>query len=124
VCLSLIRPLTHPYASLGSPRQTFRKTLVSGFRGAQDLTNHLSETGIASILWLAMVAFGPVEIQGDFSIRLETAKVVKNCLKSTLVTEISRIKMSKKSDPVPLTLSSLHIAFLFGVMVLETLIHS
>jgi len=39
---------------------------------------------------------------GNFSIRLETTTVVKNCLKITLIAEISRIKVPKKGNLFPL----------------------
>ena len=35
----------------------------------------------------------------NFSIRSETTKVVKNCLESAFVTEISRIKVPKEGNP-------------------------
>lgn len=43
---------------------------------------------------------------GNFSVRLETSKVIKNCLKSALVAEISRIKVPKKGNFL-----SFHLAF-------------
>ena len=48
----------------------------------------------------------------NFSIRVETTKVVKNCLKSTLVAEISGTKVPKKGNLLPLTVALYHIAFL------------
>src|SRR5262249_8183713 len=39
---------------------------------------------------------------GNLSIRLVTPKMAKNGLKSTLITEISRIKVPKKGNPLPL----------------------
>src|SRR5229473_3628819 len=51
-----------------------------------------------------------------FSVRLKTTKVVENCWKSTLVTEIGRIKVPKKGNLRPLRLELSHTAFRFGAI--------
>ena len=50
------------------------------------------------------------------SVRLKTTKVVENCLKSTLVAEIGRIKVPKKGNLRPLRLELSHFAFRFGAI--------
>jgi hypothetical protein len=45
----------------------------------------------------------------NLSLREETPKVVKNCLKSTLVAEISRIKVPKKGNLLSLPFALFHI---------------
>src|SRR5262249_40188171 len=56
---------------------------------------------------------------GNFSVRVETTKVVKNCLKSTLITEIGRIKVPKKGNLLPLPFALFHIPFLSAGVVLN-----
>ena len=55
-------------------------------------------------------SFGPSADARNISIRLKKAKVVKNCLKSAFVPEITRIKMSKKGDLLSLCFALFHIA--------------
>ena len=47
---------------------------------------------------------------GNFRVRLETSKVIKNCLKSTLVAKISRIKVAKKGNLLSLPLALFHFS--------------
>ena len=71
------------------------------FRGTHDPTNvsaNVSAIGIASTWWFAATDLRAGADTHNFNIRFETSKVVKNCLKSTIVTEISRTKVSEKSD--------------------------
>ena len=49
---------------------------------------------------------------GNFSIRYETAKVMKNCLKSTIVAEVTVPKVPKKGDLLPLPFAFFYIAAL------------
>ena len=46
-----------------------------------------------------------------FSIRLETPQVVENCLKATLVAEVSEIEMPKKRYVLWLPVAMFHVAF-------------
>jgi hypothetical protein len=46
---------------------------------------------------------------GNLGLRLETTKVVKNCLKGTLITEVRRTKVPKKRDVSPFRLALFHI---------------
>jgi hypothetical protein len=48
----------------------------------------------------------------NFSIRVKATKVIKNGLKSTLIAEITRIKVTKKGNPLPPLFEMLHIAVL------------
>jgi hypothetical protein len=52
----------------------------------------------------------------NLSIREETPKVVKNCLKSALISEIGGIKVPKKGNLLPHPFAPFHIAVLPGAM--------